>query len=89
MVVREYMASSGKVFAVVWRGPSLAGLEQLLGAHFPAYAQAARVRPPSHSYMAIQSPDLVVQGGGRMRAFAGKAYLPKELPQGVSVDELL
>jgi hypothetical protein len=81
--VREYVAPTGVVFAIAWQGPAMPDLRQLLGAHFAQYVDAVaarRVRGP----VSIQLPGLVVQSGGRMRAFAGKAYVPESLPQGVS-----
>jgi hypothetical protein len=31
---------------------------------------------------------LVVQSGGQMRAFFGRAYLPAQVPQGVALDDI-
>jgi hypothetical protein len=36
----------------------------------------------------IEQQGLVVQSGGRMRAFVGKAYVPQAVPQGVALDEI-
>lgn len=86
-VVRQYVSPAGRVFAVTWNGPMLPDLRQVLGAYFERYVDAAsqrRARGP----VLIQQPDLVVQSGGHMRAFAGSAYLPGAVPQGVSSEEI-
>ncbi len=36
----------------------------------------------------VELPGLVVQSGGHMRSFAGRAYIPEALPQGVSVEAI-
>jgi hypothetical protein len=86
--VREYIAPTGVVFAVAWQGPSMPDLRQLLGAHFDQYVAAVAARHNVRGPVSIQLPGLVVQSGGRMRSFAGRAYVPESLPQGVSADEL-
>jgi len=37
---------------------------------------------------ASQQPGLVVQSGGHMRAFFGRAYIPQMLPRGISAAEI-
>ena len=36
----------------------------------------------------IQEPGLVVQSGGHMRAYFGRAYIPDQVPQGVNIEEI-
>jgi len=36
----------------------------------------------------IQEPGLVVQTGGHMRAYFGRAYVPELVPQGVTIEEI-
>jgi hypothetical protein len=86
--VREYVAPTGVVFAVAWQGPTMPDLRQVLGTHFTQYTDAVAARRPIRGPVSIRLPGLVVQSGGRMRAFAGKAYVPESLPQGVSPDDL-
>lgn len=81
--VREYAAPSGIVFAVAWQGRGQPDLRQLLGPYFPQYADALAKRRTRRSPVTVSLPGLVVQSGGHMRAFAGKAWLPAELPAGV------
>ncbi|WP_198971138.1 DUF2844 domain-containing protein [Xylophilus sp. ASV27] len=87
-VVREY-AQSGTVFAVSWEGPVLPNLQQLLGPdHFTTFTAAARSRGRSGGPLVLQQSGLVLRSTGHMRAFAGQAYLPGQLPQGVSIDDI-
>jgi hypothetical protein len=67
-VVREYVSSAGKVFAVA--------------------VQAAKFHHPGRSPVLIQQSGLVVESGGHMRSFAGKAYVPQLLPEGTSAEEI-
>jgi Protein of unknown function (DUF2844) len=87
-VVKEFIAPTGKVFAVSWSGPFIPDLRQLLGIYFDQFSQAAqtRVRRPGRAPLNIQRDGLVVQSGGHMRAFFGKAYLTDELPQTVRAE---
>jgi hypothetical protein len=91
-VVREYVAQNGAVFAVVWHGPQMAPLNTLLGSYFPEYLQgisAARAaQGGGHGPAMVQADGLIVQTGGHMGNFTGRAYLPQALPQGISPDDL-
>jgi len=91
LVVREYLTDAGAVFAVTWRGPLLPDLHQLLGDYFDRYRQAADEARAGHGrrgMLAVRLPDLVVQSGGHMRAFFGRAYLPGLVPPGVQAGAL-
>ena len=79
--VKEYLSLQGTVFAIVWQGPSLPNLRQLMGTYFTQYTEAAKTQHAGHGHLEIQLPDLVVESNGRARAFFGRAYLPKGLPQ--------
>jgi Protein of unknown function (DUF2844) len=87
--VREYVAPTGLVFGVVWQGPTMPDLEQLLGAYFNRYADGAAAQRVRRSPVRVEVPGLVVQSGGHMRAFSGKAYVPEGLPPGVVPEDLL
>ncbi len=86
-VVREYVSPSGIVFGVAWHGPSMPDLRQVLGAYFDRYVEAAAKRK-ARGPVAIKQPGLVVQSGGHMRGFVGRAYIPEALPQGITVDAI-
>jgi Protein of unknown function (DUF2844) len=87
-IVREFVSSSGKVFAVAWRGPWAPDLQQLLGTDFEEFQQALQSRSAGRGPVSIHQPDLVVELGGHMRSFMGRAYLPEEVPAGVREEEL-
>jgi hypothetical protein len=91
-VVSEYVTANNTVFALSWRGPTLAPLQTLLGDYFPAYVQglAAGHAANGGGYgpAAVRQSALVVESGGHMGAFYGRAYLPQALPQGVSADDI-
>nr|WP_257626467.1 DUF2844 domain-containing protein [Janthinobacterium sp. NKUCC06_STL] len=86
--VREYINADNVVFAVSWRGPNMPDLRQLLGSYADQYAFAASQRKSGQRGVAIQSDQLVLRSGGHMRSFAGSAYVPGLLPQGVTSDDI-
>jgi len=86
--VREFVAQSGTIFAVAWRGPTVPNLRQALGKYFDNFLASAKVTPLHQRRLDITQTDLVVHAAGHMRAFSGIAYLPQAIPSGVSVGEL-
>jgi len=88
--VREYASSSGKIFAIAWQASSLPDMKQLLGSHFEEFQQAAQDqnRRGRHGPLIVQLPGLVVEVGGHMRAFSGRAYLPDQMPSEVRTEEI-
>ncbi len=93
-VVREYVSPSGTVFGVAWRGPFLPNFQQLLGNYYGKFAQAAqeaRQAQPGrgrNAPLTVAQPDLVMHSGGHTRAYAGQAFVPGLLPQGVEAQEI-
>ena len=90
-VVKEYASPAGKVFAITWRGQFIPNMQQLLGTYFDQFAQAAKAERESHvghRPVNIQQPGLVVQSGGHMRGYFGRAFAPDMVPPGVSPDAL-
>jgi hypothetical protein len=90
-MIREYVNGSGTVFAVVWDGPWLPDLRQVLGEHFDRYQAAMRARQSArtgHGVVAINDGGLVVQMSGHPRAFTGRAYVPALMPAGVQPESL-
>lgn len=90
-VVREYVSSEGKVFAVAFRGPWLPDLRQLLGSYFDQYSQAVQTQRSMgrrRSPVMIDTPGLSVQIGGHPRSFSGRAYVPEMMPSGVAAEEI-
>jgi hypothetical protein len=90
MRVREFLNQSGVVFAVSWSAPVMPDLQPLLGAHYAAYcaALAALTHAGLHRSVRIASSDLVIESGGHLRAYVGRAYLPALIPAGVALTEL-
>jgi hypothetical protein len=88
--VREYLNRGGLVFAVSWSGPVVPDLRHLLGSHYDAYANAlsALNQRGLRRSLRIASGELVVESGGHMRAYSGRAYLPALIPPGVPLSEL-
>lgn len=87
-VLRQYVSPAGMVFAVSWRGPSLPDLRQVLGRYFEQYTEAVKTPDGGPGPRVTQQPGLVAQSGGHMRAFFGRAYVPKLLPRGVLAGEI-
>jgi hypothetical protein len=89
-VVQEYVSPAGKVFAVTWRGQFMPQMQQILGNYFQEYSAALQAQPRRYGRrpLNIQRSDLVVQTGGQMRNYFGRAYVPGMLPQGVSTDSI-
>ena len=90
--VREYVSpATGKVFAVGWQGPWPPDMRQLLSNYFAQFQKAVQAQASARTGrhpVSIQEPGLVVQAGGHMRSFAGRAYIPQMLPQGVSAESI-
>ncbi len=87
--VREFVSPGGSVFGVAWEGPTTPDLQQLLGSYFEQFRQASEQRQPQpRGPLAIETPTLVVQQSGHLRAFRGRAYLPTALPSGVQSSEI-
>jgi hypothetical protein len=86
--VREFVSLSGIVFAIAWTGPSMPNLRQTLGSYFADYTAAAKASQGGRNHLALERSDLVIEAGGHMRAFMGRAYLTAAVPAGVARDAL-
>ena len=86
--VRQYVSPAGMVFAVSWQGPTLPDLQQVLGRYFEQYSESVRSRGAGTGPSLNQQSGLVVQSGGHMRAFFGRAYVEQMLPRGVLPEEI-
>jgi hypothetical protein len=88
-VVREFVSPAGRVFAVAWHGPFMPELQQILGSYFQQYSTALQSQKKhGRAPLNLQLPGLVVQEGGHMRSYVGRAYVPEMLPQGTTADEI-
>ena len=88
-LVREYVTPGGLVFAVSWSGPFLPDLRNLLGKHFTTLSDEAAKSPKAgHSQLQLARPDIVIESGGHMRAYVGRAWIPSAFPSGVTPDNI-
>jgi hypothetical protein len=88
-VVREYVGADGVVFAVSWNGPFLPDLRTLLGSRFAAMTAAAQARPKGgRGQLRVDNDDVVIESGGHMRAWNGRAWLTGALPAGVTTADI-
>jgi hypothetical protein len=88
--VREFLNRDGSVFAVSWLGPVMPDLQGLLGESFESFAKAVAAlnHPGLKRALRITSSELVVESGGHLRAYTGRAYLPALIPTGTSTADL-
>ncbi len=88
--LREFVDGGGRVFAAAWHTPGPPDLGRLLGTRYPSYVDAVSrlERPGLRRDLRIAGGDWVVESGGHLRAYAGRAYLPAWLPAGTSAAEL-
>ncbi|WP_322071561.1 DUF2844 domain-containing protein [Paraburkholderia bannensis] len=91
--LREYTATaSGKVFAYTWQGPSAPNLDTLLGRYADDYQRgtvALHVSGRDGLHAArVDTPSVIVESGGLMRSYVGRAWLPGALPTGMTEGDL-
>jgi hypothetical protein len=85
--VREFVSPQGKVFGIAWQGQSLPNFQQVLGSYYDQFIKNAP-RRRTHGPVTIQTPGLVIQSGGHMRALTGRAYVPEMVPSNVKMEEI-
>lgn len=90
MVVREFVSPSGAVFGVAFDGPWFPDMHQLLGSHFEQFQQALAQsgNRGGRRPIEVSLPGLVVRVAGHPRHYAGQAYVPDMLPQGMKAEEI-
>jgi hypothetical protein len=86
--VREFVAESGKVFAVSWSGGWHPNLRDIMGEHYDRFIAGTRGRRMARGPVRIELPGMVVVMGGHQRAFFGHVYLTDLLPTDVSPQDL-
>lgn len=85
--VREYVNTSGVVFAVSWTGPFLPDLRTLLGDQFTTLTtESARHAKAGHNRVQVSGSDVTIESGGHMRAYQGRAWINSLLPTGFDTD---
>jgi hypothetical protein len=89
-VVDEYVSSTGTVFAVAWHGRFVPDMQQIMGTYFDQYSAALQSRQKGYGHrpLNIKQSGLVVETGGHMRDYFGRAYIPSLLPQGFNPDKI-
>jgi len=87
MTITYYVNFQGVIVAVSWRGPALPNLKNLLGRHFQTYLLGTTTRL-SHRHVEFITPDLVIQSNGHVRAFRGRAFLPKLLTSSNAISQI-
>jgi hypothetical protein len=91
IAVKEYASPVGKVFAITWKGPFHPDLRQLLGPYYDEYVQAVRTQRTQRNGrgpILIQHPGVVIQVSGHLRSFAGRVYVPQQLPVSMRVEDI-
>lgn len=65
-------------------------LRALLGKYADSYLNGAAALPPDGNLHAsrVVRADVVVESGGPMRGYVGRAWLPAALPPGVAADDI-
>ncbi|MBI3525509.1 MAG: DUF2844 domain-containing protein [Betaproteobacteria bacterium] len=87
--VKQYVTGNGNVFAVTWSGPFKPDLRQLLGTYFDVMlAQQANSVHAGQPRINLRDKNLVIESGGHMRNFFGRAYLTNEIPAGMTADDI-
>ncbi|MBZ5565016.1 MAG: DUF2844 domain-containing protein [Acidobacteriia bacterium] len=85
-VVNEYVSPAGMVFGISWRGTVMPNLQLLLGSYYAQFQQAAQSRVRRRGPLVLRTDQLVVESGGHLRSFHGRAYVPSLLPRNVSAE---
>jgi hypothetical protein len=89
--IRQSVNARGIVYAVAWSTRLKPDFAQMLGRYAVEFdagvADKARAQGLKRS-ATIDHDDLVVQSGGRLNAFVGRAWLKSQLPPDVNPDEI-
>jgi hypothetical protein len=72
---------------VTWSGPFKPDLKKLLGRHFDTLSEGGKPRG-NGGPVDVKSDEAVVQSGGHMGAFEGRAWIPSRLPAGFDTQEM-
>jgi len=80
-IVKEYVNGAGLVFGVTWQSCNVPNLKPLLGSYFSEFQRAVQARGHRPGPLMLKTKNLVVESAGHLRAFHGRAYVPRLLPQ--------
>jgi hypothetical protein len=81
--IREFVTPFGTVFGVSWKAPTMPDLAPLLGTYYAQFHQAMQGRR-HRGPVVVRTNDLVVESGGHLRAFYGRAYVTSLIPATLS-----
>ena len=86
-VIKEFVSPSGMVFGISWEGPTMPDLAPLLGTtYFAQFQQSPRSAVRRRGPITVRTDQLVVESGGHMRDFHGRAYVTSLLPGNLSAE---
>lgn len=94
VIVREYVSPSGNVFGISWKGSTRPNLRQVLGPYYDTYGKAVQIQRAKRFIRYVRGPvrvegsGLVVEMGGHMRWYVGRAYVQALMPPGVTAKEI-
>ncbi len=80
-IVKQYVNGAGLVFGVTWQARNVPNLKPLLGAYFPEFQRAVQARGHRGGPLMLKTKNLIVESAGHLRAFRGRAYIPRLLPR--------
>ena len=87
--INEYATSTGQIIAYAWQGPTMPDLRALLGKYADSYRAGAATAANGDLHASrVARPDVIVESGGPMRGYVGRAWLPAALPPSVTADDL-
>jgi hypothetical protein len=89
--INEYATRDGLVFAYAWQGPTMPDLARLLGPYAERYRAKAAAQLSTFGHLhasRVDQADVVVESGGQMRSYVGRAWLPAAVPSDFSLADL-
>jgi hypothetical protein len=89
--INEYATGDGLIFAYAWQGPTMPDLTRMLGPYAERYRAKAAEQFDATGHLhasRVEQPDVIVESGGQMRSYVGRAWLPAALPADVSLADL-
>ena len=86
--VHEFVSPGGSVFAVSWSGPGGIDLQSLLGIYFEPFREGVAKQHRGRGPVFLDTPGLVFEQAGHMRAIRGRAYVPALLPSTMDPNDI-
>ena len=89
--INEYATRDGLVFAYAWQGPTMPDLARLLGPYAAQFRAKAATQLSAFGHLHashVEQADVVVESGGQMRSYVGRAWLPADVPSDFSLADL-